>query len=63
MKKFLILILLPIMIGCDSEPSVTERFKRVETNELILINQNGKSYQLQVDDSGNVKAIEIPKEE
>lgn len=62
MKNILILILLLIMISCNGKPTVTERFKKVETNELVLTDQNGKSYKLTVDESGNVKAIELPNE-
>ncbi|MBN8693052.1 MAG: hypothetical protein J0L69_07625 [Bacteroidetes bacterium] len=59
MKQISILLLLMSLICCENEPSVTERLKRVETKELILLDQNGKSYELRVDDSGNVKAIQV----
>lgn len=59
MKQIILATILILLISCDNESSVTERLKRVETKELILLDQNGKSYQLLVDDSGNVKAIQV----
>lgn len=47
------------LTACNNQPTVTERFKRVETKELILLDQHGASYELQVDESGNVKAIKV----
>lgn len=59
MKIGFTLIITLGLYGCDGESTVTEHFKRVETKELILTDQQGKTYQLKVDSEGNVKALEI----
>lgn len=53
------IVMLTGLFSCNGESTVTEHFKRVETKELILKDQHGKSYQLEVDKAGNVKAIEV----
>lgn len=63
MKHKIILACLPTILLACGESTVTEHFKRVETNELILTDQHGKNYMLQVDEEGNVKAIEVGEED
>lgn len=60
--KFFFVIITFVFASCG-ESTVTEHFKRVETKELILTDQHGKNYMLQVDEEGNVKAIEVGEEE
>ena len=62
MKNKINLVLFALILFSCGESTVTEHFKRVETNELILNDQHGKNYSLQVDEEGNVKALEVSKE-
>lgn len=62
MKHKITLALLTLILVSCGESTITEHFKRVETNELILTDQHGKNYMLQVDEEGNVKAIEVSNE-
>lgn len=54
-----LIILFALIFASCGESTITERFNRVETHELILTDQHGKSYSLQVDQEGNVKALEV----
>ncbi|MCB9197672.1 MAG: hypothetical protein H6600_04380 [Flavobacteriales bacterium] len=59
MRYTIYLALLTLIFTSCDESTITERFNRVETHELILTDQNGKSYNLIVDQEGNVKAMEV----
>lgn len=63
MKYVGILMLLLACISCDGKSTVTERFKQVETQELILTDQHGKTYRVEVDEAGNLKAIPVKRED
>lgn len=58
-----ILIILLACISCNGKSTVTERFKQVETEELILTDQHGKTYRVEVDEAGNLRAIPVKSEE
>lgn len=58
-KGMFLIAMCAFFFSCNGESTVTEHFKRVETKELILTDQDGKTYQLTVDKAGNVKAIEL----